>query len=135
MTNTRKNMLSEQIIDRANNDEEFLRALISAQNADEAGTVLEENGIVITAEEVEELFSAGVEEIRKFEAGELSEEALSEVAGGGLGRYIVRGVVSAAVGFGFGLVCGVCPAAAVATPYVVGGLALWCAAGYVKKGW
>ena len=63
------------------------------------------------------------------------QEVLAEHGFGGFIRYLVRGAVSAAVGFGFGCLCGVCPAAAVATPYVVGGLALWCAAGYLKKGW
>ncbi len=139
MENMRKDMLSQQIMTKANEDEIFLKAFISATDALSVQQVLSENGIEITEEEVNEIFVDGVKEIQKYTdthaSGELSDEDLSEVAGGGFVRYLVRGTISAAAGFGFGCLCALCPAASVATPYVVGGLAIWCAAGYLKKGW
>ena len=138
MTNTNKEMLTSQIIAALNEDESFVNDFITAQDAPAVQEVLAEHGFELTLDEINELFSEGVTQIQCFAqqvSDELSEEQLSQVAGGGFIRYLVRGAVSAAVGFGFGCLCGVCPAAAVATPYVVGGLALWCAAGYLKKGW
>ena len=138
MTNTNKEMLTSQIIAALNEDESFVNEFITAQDAPAVQEVLAEHGFELTLDEINELFSEGVTQIQCFAqqaSDELSEEQLSQVAGGGFIRYLVRGAVSGAVGFGFGCLCGVCPAAAVATPYVVGGLALWCAAGYLKKGW
>lgn len=139
MDKTKKDIISQRIIDAVNNNADFCKAFVAAEDAASVQKVLCENGFDVTLAEVNELFSEGVGEILKFKEsgvdGELSEDQLAEVAGGGFFRGALRTVASAAAGFGFGCLCGVCPAAASATPYVVGGLTAWSTAGYMKRGW
>jgi len=139
MDKSKKDIISQQIIEAVNGNTEFAKAFVAAEDAASVQKILCENGFDVTVEDVQALFSEGVSEILKVKEsgvnGELSEDQLAEVAGGGFFRGALRTVASAAAGFGFGCLCGVCPAAASATPYVVGGLTAWSTAGYMKKGW
>lgn len=140
MEQTKKELLTQQILSAVNDNEEFCKAFVSAEDAASLQKVLNENGFDVSLTDVEAMFADGLSEILKFKDsdaanGELSENQLDDVAGGGALRGTLRTVVSAGVGFGFGCLCGVCPAAASATPYVVGGLTAWSASGYLKKGW
>ncbi len=139
MEKMRKETVVQQIFDAVSINEDFGKALLMAEDADSAKNVLNANGFDITVEDVEAIFKDGLDEILKFKesgvANELSDNQLDNVAGGGVIRGTLRTAGSAIAGFGFGMFCGICPAAATATPYVVGGLAVWSAAGYMKKGW
>lgn len=135
MENIRKEMLAQQIVAEVNNNEEFAKAFVSAEDAAAVQKVLKENGIEVTLEEVEEIFVDGANGILNNQADELAEDQLDDVAGGGAIRGTLRLAVSCAVGFGYGCLCGVCPAAYAGAKYVAGGLAIWTAAGYKKKGW
>lgn len=136
-----KRILVKQISDAVNGDESFCKALLSVEDAASAQAILKENGIDASLQDVEGIFKDGVSEIVKYKEasqaadGELDENQLANVAGGGIVRGVLRTSASAAGAFGFGMICGVCPAASVATPYVVGGLTAWSAAGYFKEGW
>ncbi len=133
MENTRKEVLAKKISDAVNENEALCIALASAEDAAAAKKVLNENGFDVSTEDVEAIFQDGLNAILKFKESapdELSEGQLENVAGGGFFRGMFRTAASAATGFGFGMLCGVCPAAASATPYVVGGLAAWSAAGF-----
>ena len=134
-----KKELAKQIFDAVNENEDFCKALLSVEDAASAQKVLKENGFNVTQDDVEAIFKDGLDEILKFKesgaADELSVEQLDNIAGGGVVRGVLRTAVSAAGAFGFGMLCGVCPAACAATPYVAGGLAAWSTAGYLKKGW
>ena len=134
MENNRKEMLAQQINAQINN-EEFAKAFVSAADAASVQKVLQEYGIHITLEEVNDIFVDGATSILNNQADELAEDQLDEVAGGGALRGTLRLAVSCAVGFGYGCLCGVCPAACAGANYVAGGLAIWTAAGYKKKGW
>lgn len=122
-----------------NENNDFCKAFVAAEDATSLQKVLNENGYAISVEDVEAMFADGLKEILKFkdeaETTELSMEQLDGVAGGGIIRGILRTVASAVAGFGYGCLCGVCPAAASATYYVAGGLTAWSVAGYRKKGW
>ena len=136
---SKKEILVQQIFDEINTNEVFCKALFSVEDAISAKKVLKAYGFDASLEDVEAVFEDGKNEILKFKesgvSNELSEDQLCNVAGGGVLRGALRTVVSVAGGFGFGVLCGVCPAAAAATPYVAGGLAAWSTAGYLKKGW
>ena len=128
-----KTMYMQQINELLESDESFVAALLSAEDAEAVQTVFADYGIDLSLDEVETLIARGQKEIQKCLAdGELSEESLEDVAGGGLGRYLLRGAASCVVAAGFGALCGVCPPAAAATPYVVGGLTAWCIDGLAK---
>lgn len=137
MDHMKKEMLSKRIIDEMNNDQEFCRAFVSSADASSLQKVLSDHGYEITTEEIEALYGEGVNGIMNYEASgeELSEDQLEDVAGGGFLRGTLRFAASCAVGFGYGCLCGVCPAAYAYAPHVATGLAVWTAAGYVKKGW
>lgn len=139
MDKTKKEMLAQEILTAVNENEEFCKAFVSSEDASSLQKVLNENGFNVSLEDVEAMFADGLSEILKVkesaEETELSEEQLDDVSGGGFLRGTLRTIASGAVGFGFGAFCGVCPAAAAATPYVVGGLTAWSTAGYMKKGW
>ncbi len=134
-----REMFAQEIREKLSRDEDFLQALAAAENAGDARQVLLENGFDMSLEQVEALFADGERQVEKFlENGmdcELSEDELEDVAGGGVIRGLVRGAVSCVAAFGFGCVCGVCPPAAAATPYVVGGLTAFTTAGFLRKGW
>ena len=134
-----KKELTQTLFDAVNGNEVFCKSLLAAEDAASAQKVLNENGFDVTKEDVEAIFVDGLNEILKFKESatvdELSVGQLDNVAGGGFLKGALRTVASAAAGFGFGVVCGVCPAASAATPWVVGGLAAWSTAGYLKKGW
>ncbi|MBQ4569160.1 MAG: hypothetical protein IJA62_03815 [Ruminococcus sp.] len=133
----KKELLAQKLMESANENGEFFRAFVSAEDASDVQKVLNDNGFDATVEEIEELFSEGLKEILDFKdkasEEELSEEQLDDVDGGGFLRGTARTVISAAAGFGFGAFCAVCPAASAATPYVAGGLTAWSVAGYKKK--
>ena len=139
MEMTQKELFAQKIMAAVNKDEEFCKALVSCEDAVSVQKVLGAHGIACTTEDVEAIFSDGLQSILKLQesgtAGELGENDLDSVAGGGAIRGTLRLLASGAVAFGYGCLCGVCPAASVAAPYVGGGLTLWTAAGYKKKGW
>lgn len=132
-----KDSLAQRIVDTLAVENGFGRSLMMAQDAVSAQKVFVDNGIEISLEEITSIFNDGLNEILKLKEtdlnNELSENQLDNVAGGGFWRGALRTTASMAAGFGFGCLCGICPAASVATPYVVGGLAAWSTAGYLKK--
>lgn len=134
----KKEMIAQRVIEALNNEEAFAKELLAAEDAATAQKVLCANGFEVSVEEVEAIFADGMNEIKKFQnpaSEELSADQLDDVAGGGVVRGVLRTAASAAAGFGYGLFCGVCPAASAGAPYVAGGLALWSTAGFKKKGW
>ncbi len=134
MNNT--NVMTQQISDAVMANEAFLKALVAAENAASAQQVLKDNGFDLSVEEVEALYRDGAQNIcAHLDNGELAEDQLDDVAGGGFFRGTLRLAVSGAAAFGYGMLCGVCPAASAGAPYVAGGLSIWTAAGYKKKGW
>lgn len=136
MEKSTKDTLAQRIVDTLSENNGLGRSLMMAEDALAAQKVFVDNGIEITLEEVNSIFNDGVDEILKLKTssanGELSEKQLDDVAGGGFWRGTFRTVASMAAGFGFGCLCGICPAASAATPYVAGGLAVWSTAGYLK---
>lgn len=139
MEQTKKEMLAQKIMEAVNENNDFCKSFVAAEDATALQKVLNDNGFDVTVEDVEAIFADGLKEILAAKenamAEELSEDQLDDVAGGGFFRGTLRTAASAAAGFGFGCLCGLCPAASVATPYVVGGLTAWSTAGYLKKGW
>lgn len=139
MEQAKKEMLAQKVMEAVNENNDFCKAFIAAEDAISLQKVLNDNGFDVSKEDVEAIFADGLKEILKVKevaaTSELSEDQLDDVAGGGAIRGTLRTVASAAAGFGFGCLCGVCPAASAATPYVVGGLTAWSTAGYMKKGW
>ncbi len=135
----RKEMLVQQTMEMVNEDEGFFAALIGAEDAATVKKVLDEKGVEVSLEEVETLFRDGAQTILEhkdaLESGELSLDQLDDVSGGGWGRYLVRGTISVAAGYGYGVFCAFCPTAYAFAPKVAVGLAAWSAAGYFKKGW
>lgn len=133
MEMTKKEMLAQKITAAVTEDQEFYKAFISAQDAAALQKVLQNHGFDFTVDEVEALFRDGATEIvKQTNVNELSEEDLDAVAGGGFFRGTARLIVSCGVAFGYGALCGVCPAACAGANYVAGGLAVWTAAGYMK---
>lgn len=136
MDQAKKEMLAKKILEAVNENNDFCKAFVAAEDAASLQKVLKSNGFDVTVEDVEAMFAEGLKEILTVKEGaaatELSEDQLDDVAGGGFFRGTLRLVASSAVGFGFGCLCGVCPAAAAATPYVAGGLTAWTTAGYLK---
>ena len=131
---TKKELLAQKITASANEDQEFFKAFISAQDAPTLQKVLQDNGFEFSLEEINELGSDGVSGILAHnDGGELSEDQLDDVAGGGFIKGTARLIVSAGVAFGYGALCGVCPAASAGAPYVAGGLSVWTAAGYASN--
>ena len=102
MEMTKKELLVEKITASVNEDQEFYKAIISAPDAATLQTVLKENGFDFTIAEIEECFTDGVTEILNYQAEELSENQLDDVAGGGFFRGTARLIVSCGVGFGHG---------------------------------
>lgn len=133
MEQQKKEMLAQKLSDALQKNDTFCQAFVSAENAITIQKLLCDNGINVSLNDVEEMYSNGVKEILKKNGdGELSEEDLNEVAGGGWFRGTLRAVASTAAGFGYGCVCGLIPAAAAGAPYVAVGLATWTTAGYLK---
>lgn len=133
-----KKVFYQQILDDLNGSEEFLKSVVSAENDVSMQKVLNEKGYNVSLDDVKEMFEDGQNEILKYNENvheELTENDLENVAGGGLLRYLLRGTISCGVAFGFGCICAAFPAAAAATPYVVGGLATWTTIGGLRKGW
>ena len=131
---TKKELLTQRITASANEDQEFFKAFIGAQDAPTLQKVLQDNGFEFTLEEIDEFFSDGVDGILAHNnGGELSEDQLDDVAGGGFLKGTVRLIVSGGVAFGYGALCGICPAAYAYAPHVAGGLAVWTTAGYMSK--
>ena len=134
-----KEMLAQKITEAVNENNEFSKAFLAAEDAASLQKVLQDNGMDVTAEELEAMYSDGVKDILKVkeasEAEELSEDQLDDVAGGGFVSGTARLAVSGAAGFAYGCACGVAPGLAAGAPYVAGGLAAWTASGYMKKGW
>ena len=133
MEKMNKNMLADKIVASVMEDQEFYKAFIAAQDAPALQKVLQDKGFVLTIAEIENLFVSGAAGIlNHMGAEELDENQLDAVAGGGFFRGTARLIVSCAVGFGYGCLCGVCPAACAGASYVAGGLAVWTAVGYKK---
>lgn len=133
MEMTKKEMLAQKITAAVTEDQEFFKAIISAQDADTLQKVLMNHGFDFTVEEINTFFRDGAAEIvNQTSANELSEGDLDAVAGGGFIRGTGRLIVSCGVAFGYGALCGVCPAACAGANYVAGGLAVWTTAGYLK---
>lgn len=127
-------MLTKKITDAVTNDLAFYKDFISAQDAVALQKVLQNYGFDLTLEEIEDLFSNGVSTILDHtQSGELTEDQMDDVAGGGFFAGTGRLIVSCGVAFGYGALCGVCPAAAAGANWVAGGLTAWTAAGYMKK--
>lgn len=139
MENAKREMLAQKLMDAVNNNDDFCKAFVSAEDAPSVQKVLKENGFDVSLEDVEAIFLDGLNEIKKLKstapADVLSEEQLDDVAGGGAIRGTLRFIASGAAAFGYGCLCGLCPAASVGTPYVAVGLAAWTTDGYLKKGW
>lgn len=132
-----KQVLAQKLTEAVNENNDFCKAFTQAEDAASLQKVLQANGFEVSVEEVEAMFADGLKEILKIKeeaaGAELSEDQLDDVAGGGFVSGTARLAASAAAGFGYGCLCGVCPAAAAWTPYVAGGLTAWTVAGY--KGW
>lgn len=138
MEMTNKEILAKQISDALNTNEEFCKALLSAEDATSAQKVLNENGIDVTIEDVEAIFNDGMDELKKFKDNadrELSDQQLDDIAGGGVVRGVLRTTGSAVAAFGMGMACGANPAFCPAAYSASTGLAAWSAAGFMKKGW
>lgn len=136
MDSKKKEMFTQQLNDLANSNEQFCVALAAAEDAASVQQVLAENGFDVSIDEVEALYAEGAKQISEYisskTSDELAESQLSEVAGGGFLSGTLRLVVSTAVGFGYGCLCGVAPGFYSGAPYVAGGLAAWTTAGYRK---
>lgn len=129
----KKELLAQTITAAVTNNEEFYKEFISAKDANSLQNVLHSHGFEFTLEEINDFFSNGVNEILNYnKEGELSEEQLDDVAGGGFFRGTARLIVSCGVAFGYGCLCGVCPAASAGASYVAGGLTVWTTAGYMR---
>ena len=133
MEMSKKEMLAQKITAAVTEDQEFYKAFISAQDAATLQKVLSDHGFDFSVDEINDLFRSGAAEIVKQNSGnELSEEDLDDVAGGGFLKGTMRLIVSCGVAYGYGALCGVCPAAYAGAKYVAGGLTAWTAAGYMK---
>lgn len=133
MEMTKKDMLAQKITAAVTEDQEFYKDFISAQDVASLQKILFAHGFDFTADEIEALFCAGAAEILKqSNMDEISENDLDSVSGGGIIKGTARLIVSCGVAFGYGALCGVCPAACAGANYVAGGLAVWTAAGYMK---
>lgn len=126
----------ERILAKLQEDEGFMIALASVEDAVSAQKVLSDYQIELTLDEVKSMMEDGRKEVEKAaESPELSEEELVSVAGGGWVRGFVRlGVSAIAVG-GYYLIVAACPAAIIAAPAIAAGLGLWSKAGFDKRGW
>ena len=74
-----------QLQSKLETDKEFAEKLFSLETAEEVQSLLGEQGIEFTLEEIGALREALVKATAKGAAGELSDEELEEVAGGGSG--------------------------------------------------
>ena len=125
--------ITKKITAAVTEDMDFFKAFISAQDAPALQKVLKDHGFELTLDQIEALFASGVNGILDAnKAEELTEDQLDDVAGGGFLRGTARLVVSCGVAFGYGALCGVCPAACAGANWVAGGLTVWTAAGYAK---
>lgn len=113
MNSERKVLLQSQITEAMEN-EDFCRKLFQCEDSIRFSQVLSTYDIYATPEEINELLEAGqaaLNQMKDSESQEFSDEQLESVAGG---SRFWRGVASvtggAALGFGLGVVCGVCPA-------------------------
>ena len=137
-----RNDMALAIEEKALADDQFLKDLITARTSQDTQQVLSKYGFAVSMEEVNAFIEKG-KSLLQNEAKvdtELSEDDLEAVAGGGKwrGRLRYAGALlgGAVLGAGYGALCGICPAAAAATPYVVGGYAAlatyWVMDGYAK---
>ena len=129
----RKQELQNIISGKMESNDKFCVAMLECQTLQKMCDIMAENGIEITAEEIVELKNEGDTAMKRATSGELSEDDLEAVSGGGVIRKAVRFLGVAAVGAGLGFVCGVCP---LLTPHATGiaitysaGAALWVAKG------
>ena len=128
-----KTMYMQQINELLESDESFVTAMVSAEDAEAVQTVFADYGIDLSLDEVETLIARGQKEIQNCLAdGELSEESLEDVAGGGRGRCAVRFVASLGIAALYGAACGVCPPLTAGAPAVAVGLTAWCIEGLAK---
>lgn len=87
--------MSEKWNDVFSNEE--LTKKVVALSPEEAQKVLAENGFVFTLEEVLEQGKEINELLEKFKKGEISEEELTAVSGGGHKGYFLVGIVAGVV--------------------------------------
>lgn len=123
MTNARKEEIRGQL-NLYMEDEAFLTAVLSAGEPEKIAAAMQEKGIGVDAAEIAELMQEGLQQMETLgEEGELSEEQLNEVSGGGKLRaavtyagVLVGGVV---IGAGLGVFAGV-GVITVGTAYAIG---------------
>ena len=108
-------------------NEEFNLQVSAARNAQEIVDLFAAKDVEIPMELAQELFEKPATD------AELSADDLDDVAGGGFIKGTARLIVSCGVAFGYGALCGICPAAYAGAPYVAGGLTAWTTAGYLSN--
>ena len=145
MTNERKEEIRIQLTALLE-DEAFLTAVLSAGESEKISKLMQESGIKVTPEEIDEFVDSGISQLAEMKescSDELSIEDLESVAGGGKLRFALRYALviggAVAVGAGLGLFVGA-GALAVGTAHALGaGYALigsvWTLKGRDKKGW
>lgn len=113
MEKERKELLQKQIAE-VMKSEEACAELLMCGDAEKVCEVLKKYNVNITLDEVTAMKESGDKEISKFKAsenGELDLDNLDDVVGGGSFWRGVGAIAGGAIlGFGLGLVCGVCPA-------------------------
>lgn len=135
MDNSRKEMIQNQFRDHMMT-EELCAEMIQCDTPEKFCQLLNDNGVGVTVDEVLELSNDGISSINAYvpnETGELNEESLEDVTGGG---KFLRGVVAvsgaAVCGGALGALCGL-GALPVASAYTAGKITgvvigLWAAA-------
>ena len=125
------------INEKALADEAFVREMVAAKNTEEAQAVLRKNGFTLSDEDLTALAEVGKEPLDEMlKNGELSEDELDSVAGGGKLRGTLRLVASLVAAAACGAIVGATGGAATPGAYIVAGvLGTWTLAGYAKKGW
>lgn len=107
---TTKELLAQKIIAAVKEDNEFGKAFLAAEDVATMQKVLNDNGIAVTAADVEALVAEGRENLEKAgQAGELDENQLDEVSGGGIFQLTTR-IASCASRLALDVFCGSCPA-------------------------
>ena len=119
---------------KAMEDEVFLREMVGARTTEDARKVLEKYGFTLSREEMESLMVTGKEALEEAaREGELSEDELDTVAGGGKVRGTLRFVASLAIGGAAGFAIGLTGGAAAPGAYIVAGaLTVWTLDGYAR---
>lgn len=125
MTTERKEQIRLSLVPLLE-DEAFLKALLTAEEPEKMSEVLGAYGVSVTSDEVDELMQEGIDgmlEMQEKVSDELNEEQLENVAGGGILKGIVVGLLAVggavAIGAGLGVLAGA-GVIAVGTCYSIG---------------